>query len=111
MTAKAHATSYTFAILDFPGATGGGTFASGINDSGTIVGQYTDNVGPGWHSFIYKNGVYADYSVPAAGQNRTIVNGINDSGHIVGQYSNGNTWPIFINSNGTYRLLDTPANY
>ncbi len=78
-----------FTQLDFPGATE--TTAFGINNSGTIVGIYANDVVQ--HSFIYENGVYTDLNFPLA--NWTDATAINDLGVIVGYYQDAN-----INVNG-----------
>jgi probable HAF family extracellular repeat protein len=74
----------TFTTLDDPAAFFG-TFASGINDRGQIVGSYFDSVDD-QHGFLYSGGFYTTIDDPLA-TNGTIVQGINDAGQIVGLYS------------------------
>jgi probable HAF family extracellular repeat protein len=66
----------------------GGTFATGINDHGQIVGYYFDSH---WHEhgFLYSNGTYTTINDPL-GVNGTEVLGINDYGKIVGVYYDAN---------------------
>ena len=73
-----------FTRLDFPGA--GETTAFGINNSGTVVGIYANDVVQ--HSFSYENGVYTDMNFPGA--NWTDATAINDLGVIVGYYQDAN---------------------
>jgi len=63
------------------------TEATGINNSGTIVGFYYD-ANSSRHDFISKNGVHFTYDRPGAA--RTLLMGINDKGKIVGFYRDGN---------------------
>ena len=55
-------TTYTYIALDSPLAPNG-IDARGINDSGQIVGRYTDSGGT--HGFMYSNGVYTIANVAA----------------------------------------------
>jgi uncharacterized membrane protein len=72
----------TFTTLDVPGSEY--TYASGINDSGQIVGYYYDAIFPYNHGFLLDQGSYTTLDVPGAGF--TNANGINASGQIVGWY-------------------------
>ena len=51
-----------------------------ISNSGAVVGWYY--VGPIGHSFIYKNGVFADIAPPNG--TYTLVTGINGDGDVTG---------------------------
>jgi probable HAF family extracellular repeat protein len=82
------------------------TEASGINDSGQIVGVYRDAVGS--HGFLFENGSYTTLDVP--GSTYTEAHGINASGQIVGNYSDGHTTHGFLLDNGTYTTLDVPGS-
>src|SRR5207244_6442987 len=93
--------------LDVPGSTS--TVASGINDSGQIVGYYED-AGGTWHGFLLDQGSYTTLDVP--GSERTYATGINASGQIVGWYPNAIDEPpplAFLLDNGTYTSLDLSA--
>jgi hypothetical protein len=71
----------TYTTLDNPKADPeSGTQLKDINNSGAIVGWYY--VGPIGHSFIYKNGVFADIDPPNG--NYTLVTGINTLGDVTG---------------------------
>ena len=73
--------TYNFTTLDVPGSTD--TWASGINDSGQIVGGYFG--ADGTHGFLLDQGSYTTLDVPGA--RYTWATGINASGQIVGGYS------------------------
>ncbi len=70
-------------------APGLGTFASGINNLGQIVGFYADNSGD-LHGFLYSNGHYTTLNDPSAGTGSTQASDINDWGQIVGTYTDSN---------------------
>jgi probable HAF family extracellular repeat protein len=104
----------TYTTLDDPNATnifGAGffTFATGINDSGQIVGSY-DSRGRGFpnHGFLYSGGTYTTIDDPAA-PGLTNAWGINDAGQIVGDYQD-NTGVVhgFLYSGGTFTNIDDP---
>jgi probable HAF family extracellular repeat protein len=65
-----------------------GTNANGINNSGEIVGFYSDANGNS-HGFVYQNGVFTTVDDPLAA-NGTEFFGVNDSGQIVGFYLDAN---------------------
>jgi probable HAF family extracellular repeat protein len=60
-----------------------GTFATGINDAGLIVGYYQN--GSGTHGFFYNGGTYTTLD-EASGMGETFVHSINNNGQIVGTY-------------------------
>src|SRR2546423_1686621 len=70
----------TFATIDFPGS--GFTAATGINDTGQIVGWYDTGSSP--HGFLLSNESFSTIDVP--GSTVTQAYGINGSGQIVGLY-------------------------
>ncbi len=77
-----------FTTIDAPGATTGsgaipGTFLGYMNDSGQIMGFYTDDTG--LHSFLYSDGIFTAINVPGALS--TYASGINDAGQFVGTYT------------------------
>jgi len=59
------------------------TLATAINDTGTIAGVYTTNLGY-THGFFLKDGVYTVFDYPGA--YLTMIQGINDAGDFVGWY-------------------------
>ncbi len=67
--------------LDYPGAAA--TVASGINDSGTIVGNYYNSDGSE-HSFLYDGTTFTTIDYPQA--DWTEAAGINQAGDVVGYY-------------------------
>ena len=82
----APASTYLSRTIDVPGATGLGTIAFVINDSGLISGTYWVAVNgslPGdQHGFLDNNGSLSKLDVPGAGA--TVVIGINNAGEVVG---------------------------
>src|SRR5262245_16553476 len=72
--------TYAFTTLDVPGASAlVGASATGINDSGKIVGWYAS------HGFLLDQSSYTRLDMPGSTGN-TIASGINASGQIVGYY-------------------------
>ena len=101
----ANAQSYLYFTFDAPGSTA--TMASGINNSGQMVGLYQDAAG--WHSFLRSSdGVtYTTISVPGASQ--TNATGINNLGQVVGYYTVGTGGHGFLRSaDGTFTTFDAP---
>src|SRR2546428_6265021 len=75
---------YTYTPFDDPlNTSGDGTLASGINDTGHIVGTYAD--ASGVHGFLLSGGSYTTPDAPLAHQ-YTTASGINGAGQIVGIY-------------------------
>lgn len=94
-----------FASVKFPGAMQ--TFLGGINNFGTIVGEYlgSDNH---FHGFKLKNGQFT--SIHPNGAVDTFVSGINDSGVIVGAFNTGGVDNHgFVDVNGSITTLDFPG--
>src|SRR5216684_4553333 len=70
--------------LDNPFGPSTYAYATGINDSGQIVGYWNGN-GP--EGFIYSNGIFTDLRDPNPfGVTATLPNAINNLGEIVGSY-------------------------
>ncbi len=93
--------------LDFPGSAE--TAAGAINDSGTIVGTYSNHLAPNeWrHGFIYSNGKWATLDYPATLQ--TTLSGISNGNLIVGTTIKGTTETgSFIYKNGTFKKIVLP---
>ncbi len=98
--------------LDFPGASD--TYAFGINESGTIVGQW-DLLDAGgnpivYHGFLWKNGAFSEVNFPGAAD--TFPYGINIRGDFVGSWDSGLTSPIthgFVYTNGEFVSFDVPV--
>lgn len=71
-------------IISFPGATSG-TFPSGINNQGVIVGTYFVNEQrTGAHGFMWKNGAFTNIQFPGAEATAPVK--ISNNGDIVGTY-------------------------
>jgi uncharacterized membrane protein len=98
-----------------------GSYLSGINDQGTMVGGYCDTVvcNPrnAQHGYLYESGRYTRFDYPTAGT--TIVpEGINNLGEVVGGYCPGlfscpeGSLPsahAFLLKRGVYTTLDFPS--
>jgi probable HAF family extracellular repeat protein len=99
-----NATPYTFAIIDPFGSNI--TDASGINNSGQIVGSYGSNPRYG---YLLSGGVFTTIEFP--GSTYTEVFNINDSGQIVGRYFDSSaTSHGFLLSGGAYTSIDYPGS-
>lgn len=93
-----------------------GTWASGINNSGQIVGYYYDIDGF-THGFLLENGVYTEIDDPNAAptgqwtyQNGTYAYDINNLGQIVGYYYDADANAHgFLLDHGVYTELDFPG--
>lgn len=84
-----------------------GTVANSVNDSGQIVGWFT-NPADGVHGFLYSGGSFSSFDYP--GSPSTNPSGIRDSGKIVGDYVNpGARGEGFIYSNGIFMSFDYPS--
>jgi len=91
--------------LDFPGAKE--TFASGINDNGTIVGTYRVGLFPNEqrHGFIYHNGEWSTLDYPSSTR-QTQLTGISNAGLIVGTTIHGNIFKgSFLYKNGVFKVI------
>jgi len=94
-----------FTTLDDPLATQG-TFVTGINGAGQIVGFYGD--ANGGHGFLRSSsGTFTTLDDPLATQGTEAL-GINNMGQIVGDYRDANGTHGFLLSGGTYFTLDDP---
>ena len=99
--------------LDFPGASD--TEAFGINESGTVVGQWDllDSNGNTLivHGFTWSNGLFTQFDFPGAGD--TYLFGINARGDLVGGWDPGITSPLehgFVCSKGQCFSFDVPGS-
>jgi uncharacterized membrane protein len=98
--------------LDFPGADD--TYARGINESGTVVGQWDllDANGNALivHGFLWKDGTFTQFDYPGAGD--TYLFGINARGDLVGGWDPAITSPLehgFVCSNQQCSSFDVPV--
>ena len=85
-----YASNYIYTPLNYPGAAS--TFAFGINNAGTIVGDYSDASGS--HGFSLSGTTYTPLNYP--GGNNTAASGINNAGTIVGYYSDASGGRSFL---------------
>jgi len=100
---------YTFTTLNDPLAPDR-TLAHGINGSGQIVGQYTNN-NTGTNGFLLSAGTYTTIADPLDTQHLTESFGINDAGQIVGLYATGPTAThgfLYNPTNGAYTTSTIP---
>jgi probable HAF family extracellular repeat protein len=108
---NAWASSFNFIPIDVPGAIN--TNAYGINDRGSIVGDYTDAAFR-THGFLYRNGSFTTIDVPNQSSQfadeviSTSAYGVNNRGTIVGNFSTqasiGDTM-AFSYDHGNFRQL------
>jgi len=84
------------------------TYATGINDSGTVVGVTVDltNLQSGWQ---LKNGFLTYLTVPFPSSFNTAPQSVNDSGHVAGYYTLGNLYHAFYFDGTNYASFDYPA--
>lgn len=99
----AMALPYRFTTIDVPGAFA--TRATGVNDSGEIVGRFADTTGD--HGFLYKGGTFATLSPPGALQSDAV--DINNAGHIVGSFTDSAGQHGFLNVGGAFTTIDYPG--
>lgn len=87
-----------------------GTFATGINAAGQVVGSYTTGDGTS-HGFILAGGGYANFDNNEAGSGGdTLPDGINNLGQIVGTFIIFPQELAFIKLGNSYRFIVNPNN-
>jgi len=95
----------TFTSFDPPGAVS--SQASGVNPSGTVVGDYTDSGGV-THGYQLYHGTFTTNDFP--GSVFTFDGGNNPEGDIVGVWEDtGSVFHSFLLSHGTYTSFDPPG--
>ena len=97
---------YTITPLDVPGSAT--TALTGINDSGSIVGYYTQ--GDQTSGFLYQNGVFTTVAGPAGSTDSTL-RGISNTGLIVGNFATADKnllQQTFLFDGSTYTVLALP---
>ena len=99
----AMALAYRFTTIDVPGGTF--TSPSGVNDTGVIVGSFTDDTGS--HGFLYKGGTFATLGPPGASQSYAA--SINNAGQIVGLFTDSAVWHAFLKVGGAFTTIDFPG--
>jgi len=108
--------TFSFTDVNYPGASL--TVASGINDSGQIVGYYSDTSGVG-HGFLLSAGTYTTIDCPSPYTTSSLASGINSSGQIVGycaapggiSVSYGATRSFLLSGGVLTFLPDAPGSY
>src|SRR5262252_941517 len=98
--------SFSDPIVD-PNDTVGFTEGRGINNPGTVVGDYATPDG-NLHGFFLSGGTFTGFDVPGAVF--TAVLSINNPADFTGTFSNdGVTQQAFVNIGGTFTLFSVPA--
>jgi hypothetical protein len=93
------------AVMEPNGA--GGTECWGINDSGTLVGDYIDSTGT-YHGFVDVAGTFTTIDPP--GTTKTVVYGIANTGEMGGYFIDASgVQHGFIYDGTTYTTVDNPA--
>jgi hypothetical protein len=113
---SASAQKYSIVTFDAPGASGDGTFPTGINQLGTIVGYYAD-ANYVFHGFLRSpDGKFTTFDAPGAGtvandSNGTFPTGINEVGTVAGYYNDANLVShCFLRSpDGKFTTFDAPG--
>jgi uncharacterized membrane protein len=83
------------------------TQGRGINNSGTVCGDYAGSDDNG-HGFFLSRGTFTEYNFPGA--IATLVFGINNVGDFVGTFSNGNgIFQAFVNLGGAVTSFTVPG--
>src|SRR5437764_10612475 len=90
--------SFSAPIVD-PNDTVGFTEGRGINNSGTVAGDYVISDGT-LHSFFLSGGTFTEYDVPGAVQTNLL--SINDPGHLTGTFDSvgSGTFQSFVSGGG-----------
>lgn len=84
------------------------TFAVAINDSGVIVGAYSDS-SFNLHGFVDNGGSFTTINDPSTGATETVVNGINDNDVIVGTYTDASgVTQGFMDNDGVFTTITDP---
>src|SRR3989442_15638948 len=97
---------HIFNTLDQPGIFTSATEAFGLNDTGQIVGQYSDLGGT--HGFLLSGRTYTTLDDPSA-TGDTFAFGMNATGQIVGSYTNATGTHGFLLSVIDYTTLEDPV--
>lgn len=93
--------------LDFPG--GQFTQPTGVNDSGTVVGSFSDSAGE--HGFLYHSGTWAKVDYPNGAAGTTQLNGISNANVIVGFNTLNEPYTSFLYANGVFKVIAVPNSF
>jgi probable HAF family extracellular repeat protein len=97
-----------FNDIDYPGILGA-TLALDINNSGQIVGQYTDNEEM-VHGFLRdSSGDFISIDAEFPDAITTTIYGINDSGQMIGAYANNMGFQTFLRDQTGYKKIAFPG--
>lgn len=105
-SASAQPGAYTYTKINVPGSVY--TEATGVNNSGHVVGTYQDTTGR-THGFVYNGTTYTTIDFPNSNYN--YVFGVNAAGQMVGGYSVSNPLGVyhgFLYHNGVFTEFDYP---
>jgi uncharacterized membrane protein len=94
-----------FTTIDYPGFVGT-SGAVGINNAGTIVGNYGNSQG-----YVLSNGKFTTLDAPQINSGEPIdteLNGITNAGWIVGRVFTGDNWRGFYYLNGEFDFIEKP---
>jgi len=96
----------TYAVVDLGELLGGSSHATGINNSGQVVGYFSTNGAINFRAFLYSNGSIQD--IGTLGGTDSEATGINDNGQVVGFSDTINeAYHAFLYSNGSMQNLGT----
>src|SRR5512146_1977110 len=98
------AESWTFTSIDVPGAYS--TVAFGINNSGQIVGSYSEQSGT-FHGYFDTRGSFTEIDVPGASSTATF--DINSAGQIVGYYHDAHGDHGFLETRSSFVTITVPG--
>jgi uncharacterized membrane protein len=96
-------------IFMFPGSTD--TFASDLNRTGTIVGEYNVSGSPNTHAFMVHSGGFHQITIPGFPNTSATALGVNDSGDVVGEVASSTAvfGVGFLLHNGKVTILSFPG--
>ena len=98
--------SFSAPIVE-PNDTENFTEGRGINNSGTVCGDYVGSDDNG-HGFFLSRGTFTEYNIPGA--LTTLVLGINDVGNFAGTFSNGGgIFQAFVSLGGNVTSFSVPG--
>jgi hypothetical protein len=113
LTTRAQALSYTVSSFAFPDVGGGNTYATGINDSGTVVGWFSPAYSTNGLGFTYDGNSFSLVNAPdsSGAYGGTFARDISAGGLVSGSYysTTSHTDIGFIYGAGTYTPIDASS--
>src|SRR2546425_7584194 len=98
----------SFTTIDVPGACCSG--AEGINDSGQIVGRFTDNTSYTTHGFLRSPDGSNFTIIDVPGASSTYAYGVNGAGQVVGSFQDARGGHGFLrDTDGSFTTIDVPG--